>query len=102
MPRGSPLLALALAAGCGVSPDLYNQKVTEIGRLEQELSATRTELGAERKELAELRHDNDRLQRERAALDESRQKLASDLNTTSRQLDELAEAQKQAKARERA
>jgi chemotaxis protein MotB len=93
-------LALALlVAGCGVSQDLYNARVNELGKAEADLASARARLSARDQEMSQLRRDNDRLRRELADLEESKRSLAADLKTTTRQLDELAEAHKQARAR---
>jgi chemotaxis protein MotB len=91
--------ASLLVAGCGVSQDLYNAKVNELGKAESELQATRGKIGVRETEIAKLRKDVEQVKKERDDLEEAKRRLAADHNTTSRRLDELEEARKQAEAR---
>jgi chemotaxis protein MotB len=99
MGRPAILFALAAVAGCGISQELYNARVNELSRVEADLAATRTRLGARDQEVAKLRGEQDRLRRELSQIEQSKSRLASDLKTTSRQLDELSEAHRLAKLR---
>ena len=86
MPTRAPLLlALAAAAGCGVSQELYNARTNELGKVEADLAAARTKLGARDQDMVALRRANDTLRRDLADLDEAKKQLAANLKTTTRQ-----------------
>ncbi len=97
--RKSIVFAVFLVAGCGVSQDLYNARVNELGRAEAELQHERQKTAAREAELGRLRRDNDQLKRDKDELEEAKRRIAADHNTTARRLDELEQARKQEMAR---
>jgi len=89
------LIVLSITGACGVSPELYDQRTTELDRCRSELNKTQGDLTA-----ARTRSDEEASEREHAAQVERQYlKLQQDLHATEKQLEELKRARAQAEAR---
>jgi len=92
-------LALVEAIGCGVSQDLYNARVSELDRTQGELARTRSQMTAARSKNDELSTENGGLRERITSLETERFKLATNLQATQKEMDELRRAHAQAEQR---
>jgi chemotaxis protein MotB len=95
------LLAGAAAAlgSCGVSQELYNARTTELDRCQAELGRARGQANAARAKADEVAAELARLREHMTALENDRMKLASNLQATTKEMEELRRAHAQAEQR---
>jgi chemotaxis protein MotB len=93
------LISTAALPGCGISPQEYNIKVTDLERCQAELQQTQTQLASARQqardEAEEVRRRDDEILELRSQSD----KLTRNLSATQREMDDLRRAHAQAEQR---
>ncbi len=88
-----------MVPGCGVSQDLYSSRTTELDRCQSELARTRTQISSTRARNDELATQANGLRDQVTALGAERYKLATNLQATQKEMDELRRAHAQAEQR---
>jgi chemotaxis protein MotB len=84
---------------CGVSQELYNARVSELDRAQGELARTRAQMTAARSKNDELASETSGLRERITLLETERFKLATNLQATQKEMDELRRAHAQAEQR---
>jgi chemotaxis protein MotB len=88
-----------MGVGCGVSQELYNARTTELDRCQSELQRSRTEVATARTKNDDLATEATGLRDRITTLETERFKLASNLQATKKEMDELRRAHAQAEQR---
>jgi chemotaxis protein MotB len=88
-----------LLSACGVSRELYEQRTSELDRYKAALLRSESELAAARGRAEELQGESNELREQVSRLESDRDKLASNLSATRKEMDELRRARSQAELR---
>jgi chemotaxis protein MotB len=88
-----------IGVACGVPPELYNARTTELDRCQSELSRSRTQIGVARAKNDELAGEQTGLRDHITTLESERMKLASNLRATEKEMDDLRRVHAQAEQR---
>jgi chemotaxis protein MotB len=93
------ILGLLALGGCGISPQEYNIKVTDLERCQAELQQTQTQLSSARQQVRDQSEEVRRRDDEILDLRSQSDKLTRNLSATQREMDDLRRAHAQAEQR---
>jgi chemotaxis protein MotB len=93
------VFAIMAGVGCGVSQELYNARTTELDRCQSELSRTRTQMTGTHAKNDQLVAEAVTLRDRVSNLENERTKLATNLQATQKEMDELRRTHAQAEQR---